>query len=115
MSEDKNFEIEDEELIDAVGGKKIRKAPIEPTDLEARTRRSGGQRGGKIRKCFRRRLERKQLPVEPNRSLRLAPLAGRLGRGSQRGDQPGPGVREIEFQREDGAEGSGCLSVAVRC
>ena len=48
MSEDKNFEIKDEELNDAVGGKKIRQA-TEPTDLEARTRRSGGQRGGKIR------------------------------------------------------------------
>jgi hypothetical protein len=49
MSEDKNFEIKDEELNDAVGGKKIRQAPTEPTDLEARTRRAGGQRGGKIR------------------------------------------------------------------
>jgi len=49
MSEDKHFEVKEEELNDAVGGYKIRQAPTEPTDLEARTRRAGGQRGGKIR------------------------------------------------------------------
>lgn len=49
MSEEKNFEIKEEELVDTVGGKRVRQAPVEPTDLEARTRRAGGQRGGKIR------------------------------------------------------------------
>jgi hypothetical protein len=49
MSEDKNFEIKEEELVDSVGGRKTRQASVEPTDLEARTRRAGGQRGGKIR------------------------------------------------------------------
>jgi len=49
MSTDKNFEIEDEQIADVVGGAKIRQAPGEPVDLDARTRRAGGQRGGKIR------------------------------------------------------------------
>lgn len=48
MSEDKNFEIREDELDETVGGKQIRRANG-PQQADRRTRRAGGQRGDHIR------------------------------------------------------------------
>ena len=50
MSEDKHFEIEEEQLEEAVGGKRIRRADTSP-QASLRTRRAGGQRGEHIRRA----------------------------------------------------------------
>ena len=49
MSTEKNFEIDEEELENTIGGKQVRRAGG-PLQSERRTRRAGGQRGTPIRR-----------------------------------------------------------------